>query len=742
MVSKAMSADNGQVIKALTNAQALRMRPEATLGSKGSPGVFHTFKEIVGNALDERSSGHGHRMDVKVNPGKGVFAVRDYGRGVPMSWNEAEGEYNAHLIFARDNAGGKYDDNKEVIKDAFLNPEKYVDGGGTNLFTVGLNGKGAAATQFTSKYFKVYSVHDGVKLSMSFHEGIADHYEPIEEATDEPNGTYIEWRPDMTVFTAVKDYNNVVSGEMAMQFLRESSLTSGMPIGVSFYMGKGLEEDDKVSSEEIEAQTLYDHVQSTAKNEAGEEFTSEDKTIWVNSGLFFEGIEMGHDGEVRFPVKRLEYADGTYNESTYENAATFELAIAPKYQEGASLLDFFVNQVRTSSTDGVIVQFLKGAIEDFFLPTIKEKCGVKTFPRNIDIVANINAACSVKVVNPQFQGQTKNVFDNEFVGAQIFNTVKMYLQLESEKQDSWVKDWENVLVEMINTTAEQKELSRLQKEVNKETRNKRPSDKFSSCRAYQKGRYKDVELWLSEGDSAKGTIEGARDSEFQAIFPLRGKIINTYKAPPKKVLENKEVHEIMRILGCGINIPGQDPTEGVDIKKCRVGKLIIAADADQDGYHIRMLVFTLFWMYFRDLVFEDFLYAAESPLYVLEVRGKKYYARDIEELDALREKHGATSSNSKVSRLKGLGELDAEILEEVTVNPATRKLVPLRVDRKDEAKVDAILECFFGNDTSDRKELLLQGILVESDPAFRELVLESLSRINDVDEVEYVEIKV
>lgn len=718
-------ADNGQVIQSMNDVEAIRTRPEAVLGSKGVEGATHTVIEIVGNTLDERNNGYGDQVRVDINPEKAIVAVRDYGRGVPMGWNESESAYNSFLIFGRDNAGGKYDDNAGLIKTMRQNPD-LAEEGGNNCFTIGLNGKGAFATQASSKWFRVDSFHGGKRSWEEFEMGISTTGKPQVEDTDEPDGTLITWQPDISVFKGAKSTSRLMNMNRIRQFLKDSSLISGMKMALRIFEGDSLDEENLKDTEVFEPVTLPERVYSEwIDAETGEKVKdSAEEITYITSGLFFHGVDK--DGN---PL-----GSGGGSE---ENMGLIDLAFGPKYQDGEPVRDIFVNQVRSSSDEGVLPDQARNALQDVFQPHLKEMAGVTRIPRGVDLMENINMVISAKVANPYFRNQTKDALDNDFMGTQLYTMLYNSVGALANDPDSWVHQWIQAVAESIENAREQKQLRDLRREVDKTSRRERPSDKHKPSGAYARKRWAEDELWLVEGNSAGSAVKGARDSSFQSLYYLRGKPLNVYKTDSfKQILENSEIRDVMRILSCGIDMPGQDITENTNVRACRTGKIIIASDADMDGFHIRLLLFTMFWKLWRPLVMGGYLYVANTPLYRVTWGKNEEFFFDGESLAEFMKENGLTKSNSRVNRFKGLGETNPDVLSKTTVNPATRDLIPLEIAPEDESRVDDVLEIMFGSDTRDRKSIMLEGILQDVDPGVRETVLAFVNSSEFEDKIE------
>lgn len=673
-------------IDQLEGAERVRFRPEALLGSKGIDGARHTIYEIVGNASDEQMSGFGSKLDV-VYYEDGSISVRDYGRGVPLGYNENKKKWNYFLIYEELYAGGKYQDSQEVLRD--IDNRNAWDTFDIKdypyLITVGLNGLGAAATQCTSEYCTVSSFRDGLKRTMKYERGVHILDALIEEETDEENGTFVHWKPDGTVFTDVNLKSSWVD-----KLCKNLAYTA----------------DFDVTFTNKKAGTVTKYEKSTIADQM---------KLDVGEVVYVENFthEVDANGDVCICFANV--------------------AIGP----GGRGNEFFHNKV--SIRGGVHSEAVNTAEALFFEERGKER-GIKI--KNSDYSGKLSTIVSTLSNKVSYRGQTKDSLDDLYVFKCIETTIEDRLRLEWDKGNEWIID----LVEEVIQTAENRiavtELSKNIKEVEKAMKSTKLSHKFLSCEAYDKKQYDQVEFWIFEGDSAGTSGRDSRDYRYQALLPIRGKSLNVFKASINKIIDNKEIKDLIGVLGCGVDI-GIDGVEFFDRSKLKVGKIIIGADADIDGSHIRMLLFLIFYKLFPELLYEGLVYVADTPRFVIELKnGETIFCLDDEELRDKRSEVGEGNIR-EITRFKGLGELNPEQLWNTTMNPETRTLTQIKIDKNDMEIYD-VLEAFFGKNTDRRKRAILGSMMGEEFDTVMGNIEEMLEYIDSLDltnlEVQEVEI--
>ena len=651
-------------ISKLEGEERVRTRPEALLGSNGIDGAQHTVYEIIGNANDEALSGYGDKLIVSKYE-DGAISVRDFGRGVPLGWNEEAGEWNYYLIYEELYAGGKYTDSmrQEIlhkIDEAGVWDEfNILDFEG--MVSIGLNGLGAAATQCSSAYCEVISYRDGKASRMYYEKGrhVLDALEITD--TDEPNGTFIKWKPDDEVFT---DTN--IKSKWLKEVCRQTSSVTGLSVT---FINKGIEEGH------WDAKSLKDTL-------------LED----VDNAISFKNFIHTVDKDNDICVCQAEVALGSSGKSP----------------------EFFHNMI--SIRGGAHSKACNSAIYAFFDDISKER-GIKI--KEPDYTGKFSIICSTLSNKMSVRGQTKDSVDDFFIFQCIYDAIYNNLKNEYTKGTPWVMDIIDEVISNAQLRIIQEENNKNLKEVTKSIKRHKASEKFTSCEAYEKGRYDEVEYFIVEGDSAGGRVVTARDSVYQALLAIRGKSLNVYKATISQLIANREIKDMISSLGCGIDLSGLEDFDTFNINNLKVGKIIFLADADIDGKHIIMLLFLIFYKLFPELLYQGKVYVADTPLYVINKNnGDCEFCMDEEELAEKRAEIGEHNIHS-VDRFKGLGETEADDLWNTTLNPATRHLRQIKLERNDMELTD-VLEVLFGKSTERRKRAILGSMMDNFDEVMEE----------------------
>ena len=696
-------------------AERIRKRPASMLGSSGLAGARHGFTEIYGNALDEHTAGYGDKLIVTYYK-DGSISVRDFGRGVPLGWNDKEHvqNWNWHVIYNELYGGGKYENNQDALREIkdwnTFNAKDY-----TYLYSVGLNGVGAASTQYTSSFFTVKSYTDGICKSREFIAGVplvnGEQFDmfsatlkqikaiPEEiEKTDEPNGTFVHWKPDETVFDDI----NIGSDWL---FERSKEIANVAGIDVTFI------NEETGETIEIPAGTLnkivLDSVGDTAvKDEDG-------------NPIVFNIHDFCHGNTV------VEGKDFIY---------VAECDMALTIGKAANSISCFHNSVRMNI--GVQYEAVQDAIAHFMRDKAKKR-GLKLEADDYKKVFCV--ALSSFSNYASFRGQTKEGIDDKFIYDLIKNMLYNKLQIEYNKETPSIVEAVEKIFRAAEIRIAAKEYAQHAREVDRIKR-ERPPQKFVSCDAYEHKEYDKAELWITEGDSAAGSVKSARDKETQAIYPIRGKGLNVEKASISKILENKEIREIFALLGTGMDlkIKGQ---ASFNIKDLKFNKIIIATDADEDGYQIRVLVFLTLYRLAPQLITDGHVYVAETPRFGLKIKGQKpVYVRNDEERDKFLAEH--KDEKVHVSRYKGLGEVNADVLRLTTVNAKTRNLIKMTCNF-DSTIEKQMIETLFGADKDNNRKQLISSLLgsdIEALQKENELLLSEIEQKDIDDGIEYTEV--
>lgn len=655
-------------ITQLKGADRVRLRPGVMLGSSDVKGALHTVFEIFGNSADEAREGFGEKI-VVVHHADGSVSVRDFGRGVPMGWNEKEQSWNWHLIFNELYAGGKYtelDGNMDIEK---LDP---MDLGN---YTIGLNGLGSAATQYTSEWTKVISMREDGVYTKEFAKGlpVGDDVLITENTTGE-TGTFVHWKPDLDVFSDTTftfdmfhSYleSQAYINELVVEFVDEVNNNSEVVVykgtGIVDYLTQRIGEDNIID--------LFTKERGTRGYEKGKGYLARTDIVLAVTNDLTNSVYMHH-----------------HNTGVMKS--------------------------------GVHRQGFEDAVDKFFR-SIANQNGVKITP--YDYNGYISVLTSSYSTLTSFANQTKDGVSNYFIYELIYQLVLETL----EEAVAMGRESITSLIDNVVTAAlarkQAKEIEQQARIVSKatSTRTKKP-EKFVGC---TESNPEKRELFIVEGDSAKGACKNARDGKFQALLPIRGKIINALKAPledligggkdkegkPKK--GNQEVLDIINILGTGIDL-SVDGASLFDINKLQYDKIIFTTDADVDGHQIRVLLYTVFLRLFPKLLEAGKVYVAETPLFEISLsNGSAEFAYSVEEKEQIEERLRKEGKGiKKIHRMKGLGETKADMLWNTTMNPDSRRLVQLKIDYNDET-VRAVSEMLFGLDPhKERKNFVFSLI--------------------------------
>lgn len=665
---------NDSSISQLKGAERVRKRPEALLGSRGLEGAIHTIQEIIGNATDEKLAGYGDKIEMYYNE-DGSIIIRDYGRGVPLGWNEKEQNWNYLLVYSELYAGGKYSDNQKILKSIDENDEwgNFRMEDYPYLISIGLNGLGCACSQYTSEFFTVISYRNGKASRMEFRKGEACLDELIITDTEEPNGTYIHWKPDKEVFSDVN---------IPDKWFEDTAKALAFVSGFDVYLNiRGKVKEYKKSSI---AENMKEKVGDCLANRAFEHITDTVGDVCI---------------------------------------CDVETAIGP----GGKPQDFYHNKVRIRG--GAHAQGVSSALYWFF-GDISKEVGIKLNER--DYSGKFSVVVSTLANKSSLRNQTKDSIDDAWIAELIANTVYDSLKKAHSKGIPWVEDIIESVIQNARDRIAIAEMSKNMKEVQKATTKHKASNKFVTCRSYEDGkRAAETEFLIVEGDSAGGNAVLARASDYQCILKIKGKSLNVFKAPLQKLIANKEILDMISVLGCGVDL-GIDEFETFNLDKLKVGKIIFCTDADIDGLHIRVLLYNIFYKLFPQLLINGNVYVAETPLYVINKKnGDFVYCMNNAELEKEQEAIGLENIAS-VDRFKGLGECDSDVLWNTTLNPETRILRQIKIDPED-TDIYSALDVLFGKSTDERKRAILGSMLGTDFDGTLENIDEMLGYIDGLD---------
>ena len=622
-------------IQVLEGLEAVRKRPGMYIGSTSARGLHHLVYEIVDNSIDEALAGRCNRIEVTLMP-DGSVSVQDDGRGIPSGVHPKMGIPTLEVVYTVLHAGGKF-------------------GGDGYKFSGGLHGVGASVVNALSEWVEVDNCYDGKRYTERFERGhVARPFR--EEGLTEKHGLYVRFKPDATVFEeTVFDY------EVLLKRLREQAFLNG---GVNIILRD-------------ERETLEDG-------------TYRENNLKYDGGIrsFVEHINSQKHCELVHP-------DVIYMRAEKEDSVA---EVALQYNDSyTDALLTFANNINTVEGGTHEIGF-KTALTNVLNEYGRKYNILKDSDKNLggdDVREGLTAIVSVKLTEAQFEGQTKGKLGNSEMRSFVYKMV-------SEKLADYLEENPGVgkaILEKALAAYRAREAARKAREA---TRRKGLLEgstlpgKLADC---QEKNAEFTELYLVEGDSAGGSAKQGRNSRFQAILPLRGKVLNVEKTRLDKVYSNQSLIPIIQALGCGIG-------EEFDPAKLRYGKIIIMADADVDGSHIRILLLTFLFRHMRKLVEDGHVYFAQPPLYKIYRKGSKAgserYAYTEEERIAIVEEMGG--NNIEADRYKGLGEMDAEQLWETTMDPATRTI--LRVTIEDAIACDEMFSLLMGDKVEPRRQFI------------------------------------
>ena len=640
-------------ISQLKGADRVRKRPGVIFGSDGLDGCEHAVFEILSNAIDEAREGHGDLITLTYYEDKSI-EVEDFGRGCPLDWNPSEKRFNWELVFCELYAGGKY---------------KNADGGDYE-YSLGLNGLGSCATQYASEYMDVTVRRDGNRYDLHFKKGKVCGKKGQElqvlPADRKETGTTIRWRPDIEVFTDID-----IPEAFFDDVLHRQAVVNA---GVTFRLR--IQKNGKFDSRDYCYENgIMDYVAELAGEGP------------LTAPVFISTERRGRDREDKPEYKvKLSAAFCFSNKATaleyYHNSSWLENGGAP---------DKAVRSAFTSAIDGYIKQIGKYQ---------KNESAVKIQ----DILDCLVLVTNCFSTQTSYENQTKKAINNRFIQTAMTEFFKAQLEvyfIENKPEADRIA--EQVLInKRSRETAERARLG-MKKKLSGSIDIANRVQKFVDCRSRDAERR---EIYIVEGDSALGACKLSRDSEFQGIMPVRGKILNCLKADFVRIFKSDVITDLMKVLGCGVEVRDKHVKElsNFDINNLRWNKIIICTDADVDGFQIRTLILTMLYRLVPSLIREGYVYIAESPLYEIESRGKTYFAySEREKAEILESLKGAKAS---ISRSKGLGENDPDMMWMTTMNPQSRRLI--KVMPEDAERMAGMFDLLLGDNLEGRKNHIAQ----------------------------------
>ena len=641
-------------ISALKGADRVRRRPGVIFGSDGLEGCQHSAFEILSNSIDEAREGYGNKIIVTSYLDRSI-EVQDFGRGIPLDYNSKEQRYNWELIFCELYAGGKYQNN---------DGENYE-------YSLGLNGLGSCATQYSSEYMDVTVLRDGFKYQLHFEKGenktgTAEGFIKT-EVKGTKTGSTVRWKPDIEVFTDIAIPASYFEDTLKRQAVVNAGLTfilrleqaDGSFAEQSFCYENGIVD----YANELAGQDALTAVRFVSTEKKGRD--REDKPEYkVKMSAAFCFTNVG---------ARTEY---------YHNSSWLEYGGSP---------DKAVRSAFVSSIDAYLKQNGK-------------------YQKNESKISFADIADSLLIITNSFstytsyENQTKKAITNKFIQEAMTEFLRSSLEIYFiENKAEADKIAEQMLINKRSREQAERTRLNLKKKLASSSDMINRVQKFVDCRTKDLSRR---ELYIVEGDSALGSCKLGRDAEFQAIIPVRGKILNCLKAEYDKIFKNDIITDLLRVLGCGVEISSKHAKDisSFDLSGLRWNKVIICTDADVDGFQIRTLILTMLYRLTPTLIKEGYVYIAESPLYEIVSKGKSYFAfTEAEKAEITAKLNGKYS----IMRSKGLGENQPDMMWQTTMNPETRRLI--KVMPEDVQKTAETFDLLLGDNLSGRKNYITEN---------------------------------
>ena len=648
-MAKAKAQYDNTSIQKLEGPDRVRKRPGVIFGSDGLDGCEHSVFEIISNSIDEAREGHGKKI-VITSFADGSIEVQDFGRGCPVDYNPNEDCYNWEMVFCEMYAGGKYG----------------IDEDSNYGTSIGLNGLGLCATQYASEWMDVEVKRDGLKYSLHFEKGFNKGGLKSEEYSGRDTGTKIRWKPDIEVFTDI----NIPRDYFIETLKRQAIVNDGLLFEFREQQGARF-----ISQEIVYKNGITDYVNETVGEER------------LTSVQFWNTERKGRDRADKPEYKlKINAALCFSNRHTlkeyYHHSSWLEYGGAPE----RAVRNAFVYQI-----DAYLKQNNKyKSNESKITFSDVEEC----------LVLVISSFSPGGIVS--YENQTKKAITNKFIGDAMTDFLRHQLEIYFiENKSEAEKIAEQVLINKRSRERSEKERINLKKTLATGNSMADRVQKFVDCRS------KDVserELYIVEGDSALGSCKLARDAAFQAIMPVRGKILNCLKAEYDKIFKSEIITDLLKVLGCGVEVKSKanKNLSNFDIANLRWNKIIICTDADVDGFHIRTLILTMIYRLMPTLINEGKVFIAETPLYEINTKAETYFAYDENEKADILAQIG--DDKYTLQRSKGLGENQPDMMNLTTMNPETRRLI--KILPEDAERTSEMFDLLLGDNLTGRKDYI------------------------------------
>ena len=632
-------------ISQLKGEDRVRKRPAVIFGSDGLEGCEHAVFEILSNSIDEARAGNGSIITLTRYLDKSI-ECEDFGRGCPVDWNPAEKKYNWELVFCELYAGGKYRNNE----------------GGDYEYSLGLNGLGTCATQYSSEYMDVTVRRDGKKYTLHFEKGRIKGKLEEEPADRKKTGTTIKWRPDLEVFTDID-----IPLEYYTETLKRQAVVNA---GVTFRLKNEVAQGKFETTDFVYENGILDYVGEIAGEDT------------LSTPAFIQAERRGRDR-----ADKPEYKVKLSAAFCFSNKVN-----AIEYYHNSSFLEH----------GGAPEKAARSAFVSAVDAYIKK---VGKYQKNESKISFQDVAdCLVLVTNcfstqTSYENQTKKAITNRFIQEAMTEFLRSQLEvyfIEHKAEADRVAD--QVLINKRSREQAEKARLTIKKKLTGSMDISNRVQKFVDCRSRDVSKR---EIYIVEGDSALGACKLSRDAEFQGIMPVRGKILNCLKADYGRIFKSEIITDLIKVLGCGVEVQKHiKELPAFELDSLRWSKVIICTDADVDGFQIRTLILTMLYRLAPTLIREGYVYIAESPLYEIESGGKTWFAYSEREKAEILD--GLGKAKVSISRSKGLGENDPDMMWLTTMNPETRRLI--RVMPEDAERTSEMFDLLLGDDLAGRKQ--------------------------------------
>ncbi len=636
-------------ITMLKGPDKVRKRPGVIFGSDGPDGCAHSIFEIISNSIDEARAGYGDRIII-TRRNNGEIEVEDFGRGCPVDFNKVENRFNWELVYCELYAGGKYDDSTQDYE-----------------YSLGLNGLGLCATQFASEYMDVIVHRDDTEYTLHFEKGENVGGLKKKEDKKHPTGTCTRWKPDLDVFTDIR-----VPDEFFHDTLRRQAVVNP---NLLFVYRSEQADGSFLETEYLYENGIADYVQEIVGDKA------------ITSVQTWTAERVGRDREDKPDYK-------------------VKLSVALTFSNQINLLEYYHNSSfleHGGSPDKAVNSAFLSQINAYLKSSgkLQKSESAARFDDIKDCLVLVSSSFSTQT---SYENQTKKAITNRFVQEAMTEFLKHQLEIYFiENPDEANKIADQVLINKRSRENAEKIRLNTKKKLTGNIDLANMVEKFVDCRTKDVSRR---EVYIVEGDSALGAVKLARDADFQAVIPVRGKILNCLKADYPRIFKSDIITDLLKVLGCGVevNLKNTRNIPQFSLDNLRWSKIIICTDADVDGFQIRTLILTMLYRLTPTLIREGYVYIAESPLYEINTRDKTYFAYTEKERADIQNKIG--KQKFTIQRSKGLGENEPEMMSLTTMNPDTRRLI--RVMPDDVERMDEMFNLLLGDDLQGRKDYVAQ----------------------------------